>query len=140
MASFNFNAMVRAAVTGALDFDTDAFKVMLVTGALTETEKDAWANRSNVTGEVTGTGYTAGGVATTATVAATDTANNDVEISFSDVSWANSTLTARGAIIYKDTGLNTTDTVVAFVDFGSNVSSTNGTFSVDFTTPLKFQN
>lgn len=30
MPSFNFNSMIRDALTGAIDFDTDSFKMMLV--------------------------------------------------------------------------------------------------------------
>ena len=55
-----------------LGFTSDTFKVMLTTSSYTE-DKDAHDFRNDVTNEVTGTGYTAGG--NTATVSVTlDTA------------------------------------------------------------------
>jgi len=49
-----------------------------------------------------------------------------------DPTWANSTITARGALIYNDTlaGKN----AVAVLDFGADITSTNGTFLVTFPT------
>lgn len=142
MASFNFNAMVRSLVTGSIDFDTDNFKMLLVTTALTETEKDGWDFRDDVTNEVAnGGGYTTGGEAVTLTVAATDTTNNDVEITAAPVDWTSATITAAGAIIYKARGgASSADELVCFIDFGGDVSSTNGTFTVTPSGSLKFQN
>lgn len=48
-----------------------------------------------------------------------------------DPSWANSTITARGALIYNSTKSNK---AVAVLDFGSDITSTNGTFLVTFPT------
>lgn len=140
MASFNFNSMVRSALTGGIDFGGDSFKMLLVDTALTETEKDAWEDRADVTGEVSGTGYTAGGKACTLTVAATDDANNDVEITIDPVSWASSTITAAAAVVYKDSGSAATDLLICTIDFGGDVTSTNGTFTVTPSGSLKFQN
>jgi len=54
-----------------------------------------------------------------------------VTIQFAAVSWASSTITARGLVIYKSTGgAASTDPVVAYNDFGSDVSSSGGTFAV----------
>jgi len=102
--------------------------------------KDAHEDRADVTAnEISGTGYTSGGANTTVTVTADD-ANDRVDIDFSDVSFTNATITAAGGIIYKSTGTAATDTVIAFLDFGGDVSSTNGTFTVSVTSPLRFQN
>ena len=96
--------------------------------------------RSDVTNEVTGTGYTAGGTTVTATVTR-DNATDRVDITFANPSWASSTITARGVVIYKSRGgAATADELVCYGDFGANVSSTNGTFTVNFTSPLRFQN
>ena len=141
MASFNFNSFVRDVVTGAIDFDTDTFKGMLVTTAPTTTHKDTWSKRSDVTGEVTGTGYTAGGTAVTLTVAAVDTTNDDVEVTCSSPSWASSTITAAAMVIYKSRGgASSADELVCTIDFGGTVSSTAGTFTVTPTGSIKFQN
>ena len=60
MASLIFNSALRDEAIGSIDFDTDTFKVMLVTAAYVE-NKDTHTKRSDITNEVVGTGYTAGG-------------------------------------------------------------------------------
>jgi hypothetical protein len=124
--------------TGAIDFDTNSFKIELVTSSYTP-NKDTHTKRSDVTNEISGTGYTAGGVSTAVTVT-NDTANDRIDINFADVSWASATLTAAAAVIYKTTGTASTDNLVAYLDFGGNVTSTNGTFTLDITSPLRIQN
>ena len=60
-----------------------------------------------------------------------DTANDKVTIQFGAVSWSSSTVTARGCVYYKSRGgASSADELVAYNDFGSDVSSTGGTFSV----------
>ena len=131
MASFVFNSVLRDEAIGNVDYDTDTFKVMLLTSAATP-NKDTWAKRSDVTNEVTGTGYTAGGAAATVSVGSVDTANDRVEITLGGASWANSTITARYAVYYKSRGgAATADELIAVNDFGSDVTSTNGTFTLN---------
>lgn len=139
MASLVYNSMMRDVVVGSVDFDTDTFKMMLVTSSYSASKSHA--KRNEVTNEVSGTGYTAGGNACSVTVAATDNTNNDVEISFSVTSWTSATITARAGVIYKSRGgASTADELVGYVDFGGDVTSTNGTFAVTISTPLKFVN
>lgn len=137
MASFVFNSALRDEAVGNIDYDTDTFKVMLLTSAATP-NKDTWAKRSDVTNEVTGTGYTAGGAAATVTVGAVDTANDRVEITLGGASWAASTITARYAVYYKSRGgAATADELIAVNDFGADVTSTNGTFTLNASTYRK---
>lgn len=139
MASLIFNSFIRDALTGSIDMDTDTFKVMLTTSGYTE-NKDTHTKRSDVTNEVTGTGYVDGGAATTVSVAAVDTANDDVEITIGAASWASSTITARKAVIYKSRGgAASADELVAVVDFGADVVSSNGTFTLTASV-IKYQN
>lgn len=139
MPSLIYNSCIRDASVGNIDFDTDTFKMMLVTS--TYTASKSHAKRSDITNEVSGTGYTAGGNAAACTVAATDNVNNDVEITFSITSWTSATITARAGVIYKSRGgLATADELVGYVDFTSDTTSTNGTFAVTISSPLKFQN
>ena len=129
MASLIYNSAIDDMARGAIDFDTDTFKAMLVTSTYTP-NKDTDDKRDDVTNEATGTGYTAGGVTTACTVTK-DTANDKVTLSFAAVSWATSTITARALVIYKSRGgASSADELVAYNDFGSNVSSAGGTFSV----------
>ena len=129
MASLIYNSAIDDMARGAIDFDTDTFKALLVSSAYTP-NKDTHDKRDDVTNEATGTGYTAGGVTTACTVTK-DTANDRVTLQFAAVSWATSTITARALVIYKSLGgASSADALVAYNDFGSDVSSTSGTFSV----------
>lgn len=139
MASVVYNSFLYDLATGAIDTDTDDFYVMLVTSSYTP-DKDAHDKANDVTNEVTGTGYTAGGEETTVTVTK-DTANDRLDLTFSTVAWTTATITARGAVVYKKRGgASSADELVGYVDFGSNIVSTAATFSVTFTAPLRFQN
>jgi hypothetical protein len=129
MASLIYNSAIDEMARGDIDFDTDTFKAMLVTSSYTP-NKDTHDFRDDVTNEVSGTGYTAGGATSTVTVTK-DTANDKVTIQFGAVSWSSSTVTARGCVYYKSRGgASSADELVAYNDFGSDVSSTGGTFSV----------
>lgn len=138
MASANFRNLPDHLARAAINFATDSFKVLLVSSIPSEANLDAWVNRSDVTSEVTGTGYTAGGVAVTVTVGAVDTTNNRIPLTLTDLTpgWPTATVTAVGAIIYKDTGTAATSKLVQFVDFGATVSSTAAAFNIDFTSPI----
>lgn len=129
MASLIYNSAIDEMARGDIDFDTNSFKAMLVTSTYVP-NKDTHDFRDDVTNEVVGTGYTAGGVASVCTVTK-DTANDKVTLQFAAVSWASSTITARALVIYKSRGgASSADELVAYNDFGSDVSSSGGTFSV----------
>ena len=139
MASLIYNSMLDDLAKGLIDFDTDSFKIMLVTAGYTP-NKDTDLKRSAVTNEASGAGYTAGGMAITPTVTK-DTANDRLDISWSSPSWASATISAVGAVIYKSRGgAASADELVAFVDLGGTVTSTAGTFTITFSSPLRFQN
>jgi len=139
MASLIYNSALFDAVRGPIDFDTDTFFAMLVTSTYTP-DKDAHTRRSDVTNEVVGAGYVSGGSASAATV--TDVlASDNLTVAFAPVAWPASTITARAAVIYKSRGgLASADELVAYVDFGADITSTAGTFTVTFSTPITFQN
>jgi hypothetical protein len=133
MASLIYNSFVDDMARGAIDLDADTFKVMLVSSAYSP-NKDTDLKRSAVTNEVSGTGYTAGGVTSACTVTK-DTANDRVTLSFAAVNWATSTITARAAVIYKSRGgASSADELVCYVDFGGDVSSSSATFSLGSST------
>jgi hypothetical protein len=136
MASLIYDSVTRDEATAAVDFDTDTFYAMLVTSSYVP-NKGTHAKRSDVTNEVSGTGYSAGGAASAVTVAL-DTSNHKTTITFGAVSWASSSITARGAVYYKHRGgASSADELVAYDDFGADVTSTNGTFSLGATTITK---
>lgn len=113
-----------------IDLDSDTIKVMLCTSAYTPNQ-DTHRYKSSVTNEVTGTGYTATG-ATLGSVAVTYTAGtNTLMFDAADTSWTTSTITARYAVIYDATpATDATRPLIAYVDFGADVSSTAATFTI----------
>lgn len=83
--------------------------------------------------EVTGTGYTAGGIALT--ISQTPTSGVNLQkvptayVSFSPAIWSGATFIARGALIYNQTQANKS---VAVLDFGSDKVVNNQTFTITF--------
>lgn len=138
MSSLIYNKALDAMAKGGVDFDTDTFYCMLVTSSYTP-NKDTDEFRAAVTNEVVGTGYVADGTAATVTVNRDD-ANDRIDIALGAVSWPTSTITARGAVYYKHRGgASSADELIAYIDFGGNVSSTAGTFALSAST-LRLQN
>jgi hypothetical protein len=138
MASIIYNSFLDDVFRGNIDCDTDTFYVLLVTSSYTE-DKDVHDKRDDVTNEVSGTGYTAGGVAATVTVTK-DTANDRIDVSLGSASWASSTITARKAVYYKRRGgAASADELVAVNDFGSDVITSSGTFTLNAST-VRIQN
>lgn len=130
MPSLLYNSVLRDESIGSIDFDTDTFRMSLHTVTYSA-NKDTHDRFDDVTNEVTGTGYTAGGNVTTVTVGTVDTTNDRVDITFAAVSWATATITARHGVIRKARGgLASADELVMNVDFGSDITATGGTFSV----------
>lgn len=103
--------------------NADTYKLALFTSAAT---MGASTTAYSTTNEASGTGYTAGGA--TLSGLTTGLASGTAYLTFSDPSWANSTITARGCLIYNASKGNK---AVAVFDFGQDVTSTNGTFTVD---------
>lgn len=101
----------------------NTYKIALYTSAAT---LDKTTTVYSATNEVSGTGYSAGG-ATLAGFSVT-TLGQWAILTFNDPSWASSTITARGALIYNS---SQTNKAVGVLDFGADKSSSNGTFTVD---------
>lgn len=115
-----------------VNWSTDDIRVMLVTSSYTP-DQDTHSFLSSVTGEATGTGYTAGGQALTSKTQSYDGSTNTLTLDAADVTWANSTITARYAVIYDNTGAAAgSKPLVAFLDFGSDVASTAGNFVIEW--------
>lgn len=108
---------------------THSYKAMLVTSSYTE-NRGTHTKRSDVSNEVTGTGYTAGGAAVTLSTSL-NTTTHKLTLTIGTVSWASSTITARKAIIYRARGgANTADELVACIDNGADVVTSNSTLSL----------
>lgn len=103
-------------------FGSHEFRIALYTDAATLNADTTVYSTDN---EVSGTGYDAG----TKVIAASAVASGDGVgfVNFSDATWASSSFTARGALIYNATQGNK---AVMVLDFGDNKTSNNSTFTV----------
>lgn len=112
-----------------VDLGADTFKIMLVTSAYTYAATHD--RRDDITNEVAGTGYSAGGATLTSVTYTLDAPNNRWKFDFADPSWASSTITARMAIIYKSRGgVASADELVCAIDFEQDESSSNTEFKI----------
>jgi hypothetical protein len=136
MSSFAYNGFKKNSMKGVIGDLSSAgttVKVALVTSTyVAAADKDAHEFFSSVTNEVSGSGYTAGGAAlankAVTQVDASDLAKFDAD----DVTWANATVTARGAVVYKDTGTAATSPLICLIDFTTDKSSSNGNFTIQW--------
>jgi len=131
MASKMYGSFLMKALNKEVDFDTDTIKVALLSSAYTPNQDSHDYYDDVAASEVTGTGYTAGGATLASKTVTYDAANNVIVLDAADVVWANSTVTARYAVVYDDSGAtNAQKVLIGYVDFGSDQSSTNGNFTL----------
>ena len=114
-------------LSGLEDFNTGTiytYKIALYTAAAA---LNADTLAYTVDGEITGTGYTAGGEVLTPTVPASN--SGTAYVTFAYVTWSPAQFTTAGALIYN----STTGAAVAVLNFGSDKTATL-TFEVQFPT------
>lgn len=128
-----YGQMLVKALNKEISITADTIKIMLCTSAYVPNQ-DTHVYLSSVTSEVAnGNGYTTGGKALANKAVTYDSATNTIKIDADDVQWNNATMTARYAVIYDDTpATSATKPLLAYFDFGQDVSSTNGTFKLAF--------
>jgi hypothetical protein len=92
MASVIYDSFIADVFAGTCT-TASSYKGMLVTSSYTE-DRGTHSKRSSVTNEVSGTGYTAGGVALSLT-ASLNTSTHILTLTIPTATWASSTITAR---------------------------------------------
>ena len=118
----------KAEILQGIHDSADTYKMALYTNAAT---LGASTTAYSATNEVVGTGYTIGG--TTLSGFNVTTSGTTAILDFTtDPFWENATITARGALIYNSSKSNK---AVYVLDFGSDITSTNGTFAVTLPAP-----
>ncbi len=118
-------------LTGTHDFTAstgDTFKLALYDNNASFTAATTAYTASDEVGD-SGT-YSAGGG--TLTNVTPTTSGTTALTDFDDLSFTSATITARGALIYNDTAAG--DPSVVVLDFGSDKTSTSGTFTIVFPT------
>jgi hypothetical protein len=115
-----------------IDWDTDTIKVELVTASHT-IDKDAHDFQNDLTNEVSGTGYSADGVAITTSAVTLDSGTDEVRLDATDAQWTTASFTARSAHTYKETGgADSTNPLMSYVDFGGDETVSAGTFTIQW--------
>lgn len=106
---------------GIHDLLTDTIKMALYDSTA---DLSAATTAYTTTGEITGTGYVAGGE--TMTGVTINTSGSVAYVNFSNVVWNPAEFTARGALIYNSSKANR---AIAVLDFGADKTATT-TFTV----------
>lgn len=105
----------------------DVFKIALYTSSATLDSTTTVYTTSN---ECPSTGnYTAGGNTLTTATGSVFISGTTAYIDFDDTTWASSTISAAGALIYNSSKSNK---AVLVLSFGGTYSSTSGNFTVQF--------
>lgn len=122
-----------AAWNKEIDFNSDAIKAMLSSSSYTP-DVDLHDYKNDVTNEVTGTNWAAGGVTLASCTVTVVGASNRVKFSAADVAQGNVTLTGgRVLTIYDGTpGTDATRPVIGTVVFDGDLSPSGATLSIDF--------
>jgi hypothetical protein len=131
MPSKLYGNFLAKALNKEVDWDSDTIKVALLTSSYTPNQDthDYFDDVSSA--QITGTGYTAGGATLGSKTVTYDAANNVIILDAADTTWSSSTLTARYAVVYDDSGATAgAKALIGYVDFGSDQSSTNGNFTI----------
>lgn len=137
----SFKAEILLAVHDFRSTGGDTFKLAMYTSSATI---DANTTAYSATDEASGTNYTAGGGALTnggVTASNTNTSAGTGYTTFSNLTFTNATITARGALIYNTTpsangtaNTTLTNAAVAVLDFGADKTATAGDFTIVFPT------
>lgn len=124
------NSFKRDVLQEGHQIKTDTLKIALFTSLASLSAGTSVFSSSN---EVASSGGYASGGGTlsgvTISLGATSAAGGSAIIDFSDISFTSTTFSARGALIYNSSNSNK---AIAVLDFGSDKTSTNGTFTISF--------
>lgn len=128
-ASFYGQALL-AMGTGAFNLPTDPLNILLTNSTYTP-NIDTHTYVSDLTGEITGTGYSR--LALTGVSWIYDSTNHQCVLGAAQAQWTTATFTCAYAVIYKNTGTDTTSRLVSYVNLDGNRSPAGVDFIITFT-------
>jgi hypothetical protein len=126
MASIVYDSFLADVFSGAAN-TSHIYKAMLVTSSYAE-NRATHTKRSDITNEVSGTGYTAGGASITLS-ASLNTTTHKLTLTVGAVSWTSSTITARKLVVYKTTGAAANDCLAVCIDNVTDLVSSSSTMT-----------
>jgi hypothetical protein len=131
MPSKLYGQFLAKALNKEVDWDSDTIKVALLSSSYTPNQDTHDYYDDVSTYEVSGTGYTAGGQTLGSKTVSYDAATNVIVLDAADTTWTSSTITARYAVVYDDSGATAgAKALIGYVDFSSDQSSTSGNFTI----------
>lgn len=128
MATEVSNKIKYLLATGAIDFSSDSFKIILMQSGFTF-NKDTHHQYSDVSASElgTGNGYTANSKTLAGVAVTEDDTDDRTEVTWSNVTWTASGGAigpTPGAIIFDDTHAD--DAIVGYIDFGGDQTQADG--------------
>jgi hypothetical protein len=132
MANVFYDQAKKNLWNGTINLAADPIKVMLVDNSYAPSSSSTHEFKSDVTGEISGTGYSAGGQSLSGQAVAADSVNHRGAFTAANASWSSASFTAYGAVLYKDTGSDATSPLIGFIDFGGAKSCSNGSFTIQW--------
>jgi len=129
MANKKYNSFKANLLKGVFDFESDTIKCMLVSTSYVGTANiDTDTITQANAGEISGTAYVTGGASLASKTVTQDNTNDKGVFDAANVTWGSSTITAGGAVLYKDT----TNELICLIDFGGDKVSSNGDFTINW--------
>lgn len=134
MATFAFNSHFENLSLGRLEVGTSVVKALITSSSYVPSKRNH-STRANITNEVSGTGYTAGGVIVTATLS-TDSANDKITLTLGAIAINSTTVSGMRQVVYyiSNGGSASADYLIAVVDFNSDYSTSNQAINISSTT------
>lgn len=115
-----------------MDVNSDTWKTMLTTSAYVP-DQDAHDYKDDVTNEISGTNYTAGGATISPLTSVYTGGTNIWNADGSDAAWATATFTCRIAVNYDDTpGTAGTKGLLSYVDMGGDQTVSAANFTIQW--------
>lgn len=140
-----YTQALKSAFNKQVDLDTDAWRLMLMGSAYAAntaakiTALDTHQYKSDLTSEVSGTGYTAGGAAVGSIAFVNDTTLHQFGFTAGNVSWgpgASFTAPRFGAIYDSTPATDATRPLLMLLDFGTD-QTIGGTFTLNLSAATK---
>jgi len=134
MPNVVMNKFKKESMSPGIDLTTaDTLKVALINSSFSAMSTDQIADIASfssmeATWEVTGTNYTAGGQFLSGCSVTQDDTGNKSVFDADDITWPTATVTAYGAVIYRDAD----SMPICLVDFVGAKTSTNGDFTIQW--------
>lgn len=131
MASFLYNRFKYNLANKQIDLDNDTLKIILLANTYTP-DKDHNTLSDIQSDEVSGSGYSAGGITIDNPVLTQDDANDRAKFDADNTTFSGVDVTFRYAAIYDDTVSG--DPLIGLLDFGEDITVENGDIIINYNT------